>query len=148
MSVYHVAYHSGLGRLCARVTAPGTLASARRGRPKNTLSLAPLAQGATLTIVSTLRILSTLSTLSILSILKILGSLSILRTLSQKTGLGQPGAGGDLAARAVVGEAPEQGLASALHLQLGASHVTDQRLRERPVSQNFAWVRRFKWSKV
>ena len=71
----------------------------------------------------------------------ILGTLSILRTLMtlmQLTGLGQAGAGGEGVARPVVGEAQEQGIASAPHPQLGASLVMDQPMRERPVSQNRA----------
>ena len=116
-----VEYHSSMVQFCAKVIAPGMQASAKLRRPKKsssrTLCLAPLAQGATLSI---------------------LGITSTLRTLSQLTGLGQPGAGGEGAARAVGGEAPEQGLASALYLQLGANHVTDQHLKERPASKHFA----------
>ena len=134
-----VAYHSDLVQHCARGIASGSQASARQGLPAwvrtvtenqlvlaqvvtcQPLGLAPLAQAA------------------ILSILRILGILSILRTLTtlmQLTGLGQAGAGGEGVARPVVGEAQGQGIASAPHPQLGACHVMDQPMRERPVSLN------------
>ena len=121
-------------QFCARVIAPGIQANAKPRRPKKShskpLCLAPLAQGATV---------------SIHSILKILRILGTLRTLTQLMGLGQTGAGGEGAiilsnlihfhplsggegaARLVVEEAQELELASAPHPQMGAGHVTDQR---------------------
>ena len=139
-------------QFCAKVIAPGMQASAKlRGSKKSSsrpLCLAPLAQGATLsihTIFSILKILTILDTLRILS-------------LSQLMGLGHTGAGeegdsyfdhyycppllpgGEDAAKVVEGKAPELELGSALHLQMGADHVTDQRLREKPVSENLARV--------
>ena len=104
------------------------------------IGLAPSAQGAILSILSTLSTLKTL-TQSILSIITILSTLKTLRTLMtliQLRGLGQAGAGGEDAARAVVGEAPGQGREGAPCPQMGANHVTDQRMREKPVSQNLA----------
>ena len=137
-------YHSASVQRCARVIASGTPAIARQRLPawvqpatKNQLVLA-------LDVACQPLGLAKLAQAAILSILRILGILSILRTLStlmtliQLTGLGQAGADGEHAARAVVGEAPGQGLASAPSPQMGASHVMDQGMSGRPVSQNLA----------
>ena len=107
-----------MARLCARVIAHGRQASARPRRPKRIPRLPATVQTATTDQPA----------------LAPAVACQQLKPLSQLTGLGQTGAGGESAARAVEEEGGGQGLASASRPQPGGSRVAGQQLRERPVS--------------
>ena len=138
VSAYHLSYHYVLVQLSARVTAPGTQANAT----PNSHQISAWVQTATKDQLALAPVVACQKKLQPLSLAP-LGQGATLNTRSQWTGLGQPGVCGESAARAVEGEDPEQGLDSAPHHQLGANHVMDQRMRQRPVSQNLAQVGQF-----
>ena len=122
-------------QFCAGVIAPGAQAGARRRQIPARVETATRGQQSAWAPVVACQQLQPLAPLAQDATLNILPALMTVSILSKLTGLGQTGAGGESAARAVEGEAQGRGLAGASRPQLmGGGRVVGQLVRERTVS--------------
>ena len=123
-------------QFCAGVIAPGAQAGARRRQiPARVETATRDQQSAWAPVVACQQLQPLAPGCHQDATLNILAALMTVSILSKLTGLGQTGAGGESAARAVEGEAQGRGLASAFRPQLmRGGRVVGQRVRERTVS--------------